>query len=84
MTPPRHTWGPFLCILHDMYVCLLIIKLEGQELLRASCLKLEIKEFRCYEAKIEESEKRPAATGQSEKTTQHGFFPGGENFLVDP
>ena len=26
-------------------------------LLRASCLMLEIKEFRCYEAKIEESEK---------------------------
>ena len=25
--------------------------------LRASCLMLEIKEFRCYEAKIEESEK---------------------------
>ena len=26
-------------------------------LLRASCLTLEIKEFRCYKAKIEESEK---------------------------
>ena len=26
-------------------------------LLRASCLKLEINEFGCYEAKIEESEK---------------------------
>ena len=28
-----------------------------QRLLRASCLTLEINEFRCYEAKIEESEK---------------------------
>ena len=26
-------------------------------ILRTSCLKLEIKEFRCYEAKIEESKK---------------------------
>ena len=26
-------------------------------MLRASCLMLEINEFRCYEAKIEESEK---------------------------
>ena len=30
-------------------------------MLRGSCLKLEINEFRCYEAKIEESEKGPAA-----------------------
>ena len=30
-------------------------------MLRVSCLKLEINEVRCYEAQIEESEKRPAA-----------------------
>ena len=29
-------------------------------MLRASCLTLEINEFRCYEAKIEESESRTA------------------------
>ena len=28
-----------------------------------------IKEFRCYEAKIEESEKRPAATGSQTQDT---------------
>ena len=33
-----------------------IIKIKSY-LLRASCLTLEINEFRCYEAKIEESEK---------------------------
>ena len=36
---------------------------------RASRLMLEIKEFRCYEAKIEESEKRPVATGSQTQDT---------------
>ena len=31
-------------------------------MLRASCLMLEIKEFRCYEAKIKESEKANSHT----------------------
>ena len=38
-------------------------------MLRASCLTLEIKEFRCYEAKIEESKKgwqsNPGTSGLS-------------------
>ena len=38
-------------------------------ILRASHLTLEIKEFRCYEAKIEESEKRPAVTGSRTQDT---------------
>ena len=37
--------------------------------LRASCLTLEIKEFRRYEVKIEESEKSPAATGGQTQDT---------------
>ena len=116
-------------------------------LLRASCLMLEIKEFRCYEAKIEESERPVVAWGRTHagqlwlqppvfchwatsaeqpptptilymyctggtqclshtpgshsvcaiktplgvdqkigvrKTTQHGFYPDGENFPVNP
>ena len=38
-------------------------------LLKASCLTLEINEFRCYEAKIEESEKKPAVTGNRTQDT---------------
>ena len=38
-------------------------------LLRASCLTLEINEFRCYEAKIEESEKRRATAGSRTQDT---------------
>ena len=30
-------------------------------MLRASCLKLEMNEFRCYEVKIKESKKKAAA-----------------------
>ena len=61
-------------------------------MLRASCLTLEIDEFGCYEAKIEESEhpnsfisnvRQDALSIKSEKTTQNGFFPDGENFPVD-
>ena len=37
-------------------------------MLRASCLTLEINEFRCYEVKIEESEK-PAAAGSRTQDT---------------
>ena len=33
------------------------MRLTTSIMLRASCLMLEIKEFRCYETKIEESEK---------------------------
>ena len=33
------------------------LRLAKRKLLKASCLTLEIKEFRCYEAKVEESEK---------------------------
>ena len=36
--------------------------------LRASCLKLEINEFRCYEAKIEESEKGRQPPGVKPRT----------------
>ena len=32
-------------------------------MLRASCLTLELKEFRCYEAKIEEGEKAGSRQG---------------------
>ena len=48
----------FFCFL--LFVCysLLIPVLKQKPyMLRVSCLKLEIKEVRCYEAKIEESEK---------------------------
>ena len=38
-------------------------------LLRASCLTLEINEFGCYEAKLEESEKKLAATGSRTQAT---------------
>ena len=38
-------------------------------MLRVSCLKLEINEIRCYEAQIEESEKRPAAAGSRTQDT---------------
>ena len=39
-------------------------------MLKASCLTLEINEFRCYEAKIEESEKgRPAVAGSRTQDT---------------
>ena len=34
-----------------------LMHINQSQLLRASCLMLENKEFRCYEAKIEESEK---------------------------
>ena len=37
-------------------------------LLKASCLRLEINEFRCYEVKIEESEK-PAVAGSRTQDT---------------
>ena len=37
-------------------------------MLRASCLTLEINEFRCYEAKIEESEKSRQSPGVEPKT----------------
>ena len=37
-------------------------------LLRASCLKLEINEFGCYEAKIEESEKGQQPPGVQPRT----------------
>ena len=37
-------------------------------LLRASCLKLEINEFKCYEAKIEESEKGRQLLGVEPRT----------------
>ena len=37
-------------------------------LLRASCLKLEINEFGCYEAKIEESEKGRQPPGVKPRT----------------
>ena len=37
-------------------------------MLRASCVKLEIKEFRCYEVKIEESEKVQQAPGVEPRT----------------
>ena len=36
--------------------------------LRASCLKLEINEFGCYEAKIEESEKGQQPLGVQPRT----------------
>ena len=42
---------------HFVLVCLLHHLAKTQVMLRASCLTLEIKEFRCFEAKIEESEK---------------------------
>ena len=35
---------------------------------QSSCLKLEIKEFRCYEAKIEESEKDRQPPGVEPRT----------------
>ena len=38
-------------------------------LLRASCLTLEINEFGCYEVKLEESEKKLAATGSRTQAT---------------
>ena len=38
-------------------------------LLRASCLMLEIKKFRCYEAIIEESEKAPPVAGSQAQDT---------------
>ena len=38
---------------------------------------VEIKTFRCYEAKIEESENPPICTAQ------HGFFANEENFPVN-
>ena len=34
-----------------------VCRTKNVQVLRASCLTLEINEFRCYEAKIEESEK---------------------------
>ena len=37
-------------------------------MLRVSCLKLEIKEVRCYEAKIEESEKGQQPPGVEPRT----------------
>ena len=37
-------------------------------MLRASCLKLEINEFGCYEAKIEESEKGQQPPGVQPRT----------------
>lgn len=40
-----------------MYLVQNYSKWESGILLRASCRTLEIKEFRCYKAKIEESEK---------------------------
>ena len=38
-------------------------------MLRASCLTLEINEFRCYEMKIDESEKAAVAGSQTQDTS---------------
>ena len=43
-------------------------KIGKLQMLRVSCLKLEINEFRCYEAKIEESEKGRQPPGVEPRT----------------
>ena len=61
-------WGSIYTKMFSQLSCVASVHCNSV-ILRASHLTLEIKEFRCYEVKIEESEKRPAVTGSQTQDT---------------
>ena len=97
--------GPLMCCILDFW-----LPTPSPRTLRPSCLKLEMNEFRCYEAKKRGKWKgwqppgvEPRTAGlscqcsateprqpdnyqpsQSSIYAQHGFFPDGDNFPVNP